>query len=322
MLKIFADFDWDEFWSDEDYSREEYIEKPLTKQAIASVEKELGYKLPVSYIELLSTQNGGLVSKTCFPTKTPTSWADDHIAIQGISGIGGTKDHSLCGSLGSKFMIEEWGYPNIGVCICDTPSAGHDLVMLDYSECGPQGEPRLIHVDQELDYAVTILAPNFESFVRGLVSEDAYDTSDAELNDALNCIKSGCFSKLLSRFFSGPLGVEHEMPFRSLLTSLTQTKGYFALHADSESQTAYDLQFFAHHTVCGPVDEPSYLKAYPEMIAFGDGEITTKGYGPSFVEEWLCNRIKAGLISKDAMSVLHLTGKFKDSLFAALKNYS
>jgi hypothetical protein len=74
--------------------------------------------------------------------------------------------------LGSSFMIEEWGYPNIGIVICDCPSAGHDVVMLDYRLCGPEGEPSVVHVDQENDYEITYLAPDFETFVRGLVDEE------------------------------------------------------------------------------------------------------------------------------------------------------
>jgi len=33
-------------------------------------------------------------------------------------------------------MKNDWGYPDIGVAICDTPSAGHEMIFLDYRECG------------------------------------------------------------------------------------------------------------------------------------------------------------------------------------------
>ncbi|WP_228384373.1 SMI1/KNR4 family protein [Chryseobacterium soli] len=120
-------------------------------------------------------QNGGLVNKSCFPTAESTSWADDHIAITGIMGIGREKTYSLCGELGSRFMMDEWGYPDTGVYIADCPSAGHDMVMLDYSKCGKEGEPEVVHVDQEDDYKKTFLAKNFETFIKGLKDEDEFD---------------------------------------------------------------------------------------------------------------------------------------------------
>jgi hypothetical protein len=46
--------------------------------------------------------------------------------------------------------------------------------MLDYSVGGPQGEPRVIHVDPEDDLSA-VLTMNFEEFLRGLVDCRPYD---------------------------------------------------------------------------------------------------------------------------------------------------
>ena len=177
----FEGFDLTNFWDDNWYALKEYVSDPPSDELIASVEEELGYKLPAAYIWLMKQHNGGIPMNTCYPCDEPTCWADDHVAITGIFGIGREKNCSLCGELGSQFMIDEWEYPAIGVTICDCPSAGHDMIFLDYRACGPQGEPAVVHVDQENDYKITHLADSFEEFIRGLEHESLYDPDeDAE----------------------------------------------------------------------------------------------------------------------------------------------
>ena len=177
----FEGFDLTNFWDDNWYALKEYVSDPPSDELIASVEEELGYKLPAAYIWLMKQHNGGIPVNTCYPCDEPTCWADDHVASTGIFGIGREKSCSLCGELGSQFMIDEWEYPAIGVAICDCPSAGHDMIFLDYRACGPQGEPAVVHVDQENDYKITHLADSFEEFVRGLEHESLYDPDeDAE----------------------------------------------------------------------------------------------------------------------------------------------
>ena len=177
----FEGFDLTNFWDDNWYALKEYVSDPPSDELIASVEEELGYKLPAAYIWLMKQHNGGIPVNTCYPCDEPTCWSDDHVAITGIFGIGREKSCFLCGELGSQFMIAEWEYPAIGVAICDCPSAGHDMIFLDYRACGPQGEPAVVHVDQENDYKITHLADSFEEFIRGLEHESLYDSDeDAE----------------------------------------------------------------------------------------------------------------------------------------------
>ncbi len=168
-------FDPTEFWDDVDFAREHYISEPLTPGLLAKVERQLGYKLPSAYVELMQFQNGGMPRRTCHRTSRPTTLAHDHIAITGIFSIGDARPGSLCGGFGSKFMIDEWGYSAIGVYFADCPSAGHDMVCLDCRRCGLAGEPAVVHVDQEVDYQITELAPDFQAFVEGLEVEDAFD---------------------------------------------------------------------------------------------------------------------------------------------------
>ncbi len=48
------------------------------------------------------------------------------------------------------------------------------MVCLDYRSCGPNGEPSVVHVDQESDYKITKLAESYEAFLLGLEGDEAF----------------------------------------------------------------------------------------------------------------------------------------------------
>lgn len=285
-----------DFWEDSAYAEDSYVSEPPTDELIASVEQELGYKLPAFYIEMMKQHNGGIPRNTCFPTEEATSWAEDHVAITGIMGIGREKQYSLCGDLGSRFMIEEWGYPDIGVVFGDCPSAGHDVIMLDYRACGRDGEPAVIHVDQEAGYEITFLAKNFASFVRGLVNEEVYDTSEADKEEALRKVANGAFSPLLAELCGGVTEVEDiEGTIRTICTEIVEEKGHFSLHADERSNLMYEVQFWLYTRAYPDTSRADYLEVYSKMIAFG-GEFGTGGYAPSFISDWLDEQVRQARI--------------------------
>ncbi|WP_028545558.1 SMI1/KNR4 family protein [Paenibacillus taiwanensis] len=292
----FADMSLADFWDNSEYARNAYQSAPPTDEQIASIEEELGYKLPHSYITLMKMQNGGVPNKSCFPTEEATSWAEDHIAISGIMGIGREKSYSLGGDLGSTFMIEEWGYPDIGVVICDCPSAGHDVVMLDYRACGKDGEPEVIHVDQEDDYEITFLADNFEAFIKGLVSEEEYDTAEEDKQAALEKVAHGKFSPLLEELCAAVTEVEAiEQQIRRICTQIVEDKGHFSFHADELSYLMYDVQFWLYVKSYPDTSREQYLANYENIIAFG-GQFSLGGYAPSFITDWLDRRLREGRI--------------------------
>lgn len=152
----------------------EYHEASPTDEDIRSIELELGYRLPAAYVHLARRHNGGLLRLNAHSSPTPTSWAPDHVAVTGIFAIGRTARSSLCGDFGQRLWLEEWRYPAIGIYFADTPSAGHDMIALDYRSCGPLGEPPVVHVDQELDFAITPLAASLDAFLGGLVHAEAF----------------------------------------------------------------------------------------------------------------------------------------------------
>ena len=147
------------------------FEAELTDELLALVEAELGHRLPKAYVDLSRRHNGGYLERTAHSSPVRTTWAADHVGVTALAAIGGTAPFSLTGDLGSSFWVTEWGYPDIGVYFAECPSAGHDMIALDYRQTG---EPRVVHVDQEWEYRVTLLAPSFSSFIAGLRDESDF----------------------------------------------------------------------------------------------------------------------------------------------------
>ena len=174
------DFNWTGFWKDTDYAFESYIGRDVTDADIKNAEAELGYTLPAAYIELLKNHNGGVVKKNCFINDD-----DDCVYITGIYGIDRDKKYSLLGEMGNEFWISKVKYPPIGIVVADTISGGHDMIFLDYRECGPTGEAKVVRVDQECDYSITLLADNFGDFIKNLYFsiEEITDEEFQELSD-------------------------------------------------------------------------------------------------------------------------------------------
>ena len=291
------DIDPSDFW-DDDRAGKAYEAAPLTDAGLRAVESELGFKLPAAYVALMRTQNGGIPKRGCFPLAEPIGWTDDeHLTIVGIMGIGRESHCSLLGEHGSAFMQREWGYPDIGVCICDTPSAGHEMIMLDYRQCGPEGEPAVVHVDQESDFHITRLAPDFVSFVRGLVEEPSSDDDQvATMDDDMNRVVRGSFSSSLQALIAASAEpAVSERRLRALLAAIVDEKGHFSLHADPKSALVYDV-LFDLLVSWRKMNAREFLDWYPGLMVSGDGACRTGGYGPGFVLRWLEKRLARGEI--------------------------
>ena len=160
--------DPDGFWDDSHPDAHLYISEQPTDDLIASIEEQLVFKLPASYVDQMKLHNGGVPRRRYFPAEEDLNGGGQEIEITGIFGIGRDKKKSLCGTSGSRSIIEKGDYPEIGVVICDTPS-DTGVVMLDYRESGNDGEPEIVYVDKASRQIVT-LAPSFDVFINGLVS--------------------------------------------------------------------------------------------------------------------------------------------------------
>ena len=149
-----------DIWDDSQYSKKHYIGRPVGDNDIAEAERILGYRLPEAYRNLIKEHNGGMLKLSAITIDDIDYYAE------GLYGIDPNVENSvLSKKFGNRFWIEEWGYPEIGIAIADTPSAGHDMFFLDYRRCGYLGEPSVVLINQEFDYSITPIADSFEELL-------------------------------------------------------------------------------------------------------------------------------------------------------------
>ncbi|MBN6205162.1 SMI1/KNR4 family protein [Ralstonia pickettii] len=146
---------------------EEYSINPVTNEAVVKAEEKLKVKFPESYISILKEQNGGYIIYDSYPTTFPNSWAEDHINVDCIKGIGG--EESI---LESEYLIEEWGLPEKTVLISGD---GHTWVALDYRKTSVN--PSVIFIDVEAEQIVKI-AESFKEFLSKLYNEEEIENEE------------------------------------------------------------------------------------------------------------------------------------------------
>nr|WP_154894465.1 SMI1/KNR4 family protein [Paenibacillus xylanexedens] len=168
---IVSDPDSTDFWNDHAEALENWVMLSPTDEQVEAVEERLVFKLPRAYVDMMKIHNGGVPRYRYIPVSEAGAAEKRLIEISGMLGIGQEKKHSLCGEEGSRFIIEQGGYPEIGVVLCKCPLES-EVIMLDYRASDNAGEPEVVHVDKENNYKITWLAPDFDTFVRSLVNED------------------------------------------------------------------------------------------------------------------------------------------------------
>ncbi|MCY9419403.1 SMI1/KNR4 family protein, partial [Bacillus inaquosorum] len=114
-------------------------------------------------------QNGGLINFNAFPTDQETSWADDHIEVDHIRGIG--RD---LGILESEYLIKEWGLPQRLLLI---QGDGHNWVALDYRLTNEN--PPVHYFDLELNNDFKI-ADSFDEFLSKLYTHEYEEVQEDE----------------------------------------------------------------------------------------------------------------------------------------------
>lgn len=158
------------FWgSDYDHN------PPLTEQALRQAEQILGVQFPPELVALWQVQNGGYTQGFVFPTLQRTTWADDHVPLQELFGIGAAASPSgIHNVLNSNYMIAEWGLPSNQVLLAGD---GHWWITLDYRK---GGDPRVTWLDVEAGQDIE-LASSFRQFLSSLLPDSAIDDETGRL---------------------------------------------------------------------------------------------------------------------------------------------
>ncbi|MCC6556145.1 MAG: SMI1/KNR4 family protein [Polyangiaceae bacterium] len=141
----------------------DYIQPPLTDEAVTAAEDQLGVKLPEAYVDLLRQQNGGYLR---------ARWPES--ASKRLFGIGPrypsiTVDQAWWRP--KKAEPDIWTPPRPELLI-PFDGDGHWSMCFDYRGRGPRAEPSVTLIDCECEREEAI-AGTFVAYLAGLVDEIA-----------------------------------------------------------------------------------------------------------------------------------------------------
>jgi hypothetical protein len=155
------------FWDDGTH----WVQPPLTEMMVEDAERLLEVRLPPAFLEFLRVRNGGGVAPAwdAFPAERPTSWAEDHVPVDHIMGIG--EPGGMTTLLDTPYLVQEWGMPSPIVLLT---GGGHYWIGLDYRACGREGEPSVTWFDTDFGTELP-LAADFRSFVEGLTASSTFN---------------------------------------------------------------------------------------------------------------------------------------------------
>jgi hypothetical protein len=139
-----------------------YNHPPLTPVVLKLFEHKYDVQLPLLYVELLQYQNGGYTNDFGYPMVQETSWAKDHVPLNGMSGI--VSDSNIqtpFNILESDYYQNEWDLPPKQLIL---NGDGHWWITLDYRY---SSQPSILWIDTEVEEIIPI-ATTFETFYAGL----------------------------------------------------------------------------------------------------------------------------------------------------------
>ncbi len=148
-MNYFVDADFNNLWKPVTSKYKRFTLPFPTDEKLAAQEKRLGVKLPASYIELAcASQNGGLLKRNRVPIRDEIGNVIRYVKINYISPIGHIEPedmypNQICDHPGLLYHI-----PNL-VVIGENWDADYEFFVLNYRNCGADGEPTVEFVTRK-----------------------------------------------------------------------------------------------------------------------------------------------------------------------------
>lgn len=182
----------------------EYVHPPLTDEAVEAAERQLGVKLPPTYVALLQVQNGGYTEVTL-----------PHSVQSQIWGIGSKFPTVLDGSLKHQMAehADEIWLPANSNALIPFDGDGHWYLCFDFRSAGPRAEPSVTYVDLETETEDQI-AESFGAFLE-LLERDFGDKIVVGLSQTSTDEAAAILEHHLGVTFGKPDDFAHGYPTRS-----------------------------------------------------------------------------------------------------------